>query len=140
MINKACFRIPLSSIQNAGVAPPTMPIEDLTLDTLRQALDINLVGPFLCTREAFKTFKAQQPVGGELARTMRLICIDSHTKAALSTMGHFLRMFRGPTRFHMRLRNMQYQVSQSAQLSMAASITLPALRLTSVRSFPLDRT
>lgn len=51
---------------NAGTGPPPTPIEDMTLETFRQTLDVNVVGPFLCTREAVKIFKRQEPNGGRI--------------------------------------------------------------------------
>lgn len=53
-------------VQNAGISPGANPIEYTSLEEFRQVLDVNLVGPFLCTREAVKIFKGQQPPGGEL--------------------------------------------------------------------------
>ena len=29
-------------------------------------MNVNLIGPFLCTREAFKVFKSQSPPGGRI--------------------------------------------------------------------------
>ncbi|CDO69271.1 hypothetical protein BN946_scf185042.g173 [Trametes cinnabarina] len=52
--------------QNAGITSPQVPVEDVSLETFQQVININLVGPFLCTREAVKQFKAQQPPGGRI--------------------------------------------------------------------------
>jgi len=51
---------------NAGIAPCSMPIDEVSLETFRVVLDVNVIGPFLCTREAFKIFKAQSPPGGRI--------------------------------------------------------------------------
>ncbi|EKM79350.1 hypothetical protein AGABI1DRAFT_120758 [Agaricus bisporus var. burnettii JB137-S8] len=51
---------------NAGISPGANPIEYTSLEEFRQVLDVNLVGPFLCTREAVKIFKGQQPAGGRI--------------------------------------------------------------------------
>jgi NAD(P)-dependent dehydrogenase (short-subunit alcohol dehydrogenase family) len=51
---------------NAGVAGPPLPLEDLTPEQWRAVVDVNLTGAFLCTREAFRIMKAQQPRGGRI--------------------------------------------------------------------------
>ncbi|KAI9060858.1 short-chain dehydrogenase/reductase SDR [Trametes sanguinea] len=52
--------------QNAGTTSPQVPIEDVSLEAFQQVINVNLVGAFLCTREAVKQFKAQQPPGGRI--------------------------------------------------------------------------
>ena len=47
--------------QSAGV-----PLEDLTLEQWQGVVDVNLTGMFLCIREAFRTMKAQSPMGGRI--------------------------------------------------------------------------
>jgi NAD(P)-dependent dehydrogenase (short-subunit alcohol dehydrogenase family) len=51
---------------NAGVSAPGLPLEDLGLEQWRQVVDINLTGAFLCTQEAFRMMKAQDPRGGRI--------------------------------------------------------------------------
>lgn len=52
---------------NAGVnAPGGIMLEDLTLAQWQAVVDTNLTGPFLCTQEAFKLMKAQEPMGGRI--------------------------------------------------------------------------
>src|SRR5436190_10594467 len=51
---------------NAGIAAPATPIEDLALDTWRSVVDANLTGAFLMTRGAFRLMKAQDPRGGRI--------------------------------------------------------------------------
>jgi NAD(P)-dependent dehydrogenase (short-subunit alcohol dehydrogenase family) len=51
---------------NAGVGAPAMPIEDLPLETWRKVVDTNLTGMFLCTQEAIRLMKAQDPRGGRI--------------------------------------------------------------------------
>ncbi len=41
-------------------------LEDLSLDAWRKVVDVNLTGAFLCTREAFRLMKAQEPRGGRI--------------------------------------------------------------------------
>ena len=51
---------------NAGVGAPGIPLEDLTYEQWKSVVDINLTGPFLCTQEAFKIMKSQDPRGGRI--------------------------------------------------------------------------
>jgi NAD(P)-dependent dehydrogenase (short-subunit alcohol dehydrogenase family) len=51
---------------NAGVNAPGGSLEELSLAQWRNVVDINLTGMFLCTREAFKVMKAQDPRGGRI--------------------------------------------------------------------------
>jgi len=51
---------------NAGIGAPAVPIEELSVDTWRQVVDINLTGSFLCTRAAVRQMKAQSPQGGRI--------------------------------------------------------------------------
>jgi NAD(P)-dependent dehydrogenase (short-subunit alcohol dehydrogenase family) len=51
---------------NAGVGAPPVPLEDLDLASWRRAVDTNLTGAFLCTQQAFRMMKAQDPMGGRI--------------------------------------------------------------------------
>ena len=52
---------------NSGVSTPGgMMLEDLTFEQWKQVVDINLTGSFLCTQEAFKLMKDQNPRGGRI--------------------------------------------------------------------------
>ncbi|MDR3632851.1 MAG: SDR family NAD(P)-dependent oxidoreductase [Isosphaeraceae bacterium] len=51
---------------NAGTGAPPVPLEDLTVEQWRRVVDVNLTGPFLCTRAAFRLMKAQDPRGGRI--------------------------------------------------------------------------
>ena len=51
---------------NAGISAPGVPLEDLTYEQWRSVIDTNLTGAFLCTQEAFKRMKSQQPRGGRI--------------------------------------------------------------------------
>ncbi|HEY6254471.1 MAG TPA: SDR family oxidoreductase [Xanthobacteraceae bacterium] len=51
---------------NAGIGAPAMPLEELPLETWKKVVDINLTGMFLCTQEAIKLMKSQQPRGGRI--------------------------------------------------------------------------
>ena len=41
-------------------------LEDITYDEWRSVIDTNLTGAFLCTQEAFKIMKSQEPMGGRI--------------------------------------------------------------------------
>jgi NAD(P)-dependent dehydrogenase (short-subunit alcohol dehydrogenase family) len=51
---------------NAGTGSPAVPIEDLTYEQWRLVVDTNLTGALLCTQEAFRIMKNQQPRGGRI--------------------------------------------------------------------------
>ncbi|MDE2612315.1 MAG: SDR family oxidoreductase [Burkholderiales bacterium] len=51
---------------NAGIFTPGVPLEDLRVDQWRASIDVNLTGAFLCTQQAFRIMKAQQPRGGRI--------------------------------------------------------------------------
>ncbi len=51
---------------NAGVGAPPINMEDLTYAQWKAVVDTNLTGPFLCTQEAFRIMRDQNPVGGRI--------------------------------------------------------------------------
>ena len=51
---------------NAGTGAPPVPLEELTVEQWRRVVDVNLTGPFLCTQEAFRLMKSQDPRGGRI--------------------------------------------------------------------------
>jgi len=51
---------------NAGVSMRGMPIEDIPLERWQAVVATNLTGLFLCTQEAIKIMKAQNPRGGRI--------------------------------------------------------------------------
>ena len=51
---------------NAGIGAPAVPMEELPLETWRKVVDTNLTGLFVCTQEAIKIMKAQNPRGGRI--------------------------------------------------------------------------
>lgn len=51
---------------NAGVGARAIPLEELTFEQWKKVIEINLNGAFLCTQEAFRMMKAQQPPGGRI--------------------------------------------------------------------------
>lgn len=51
---------------NAGTGTPPVPMEELSYEQWKTVVDVNLTGAFLCTQQAFKIMKAQEPVGGRI--------------------------------------------------------------------------
>src|SRR5215469_9974904 len=51
---------------NAGIGAPAVPLEELSVERWRAVVETNLTGAFLCTQEAFRIMKAQQPRGGRI--------------------------------------------------------------------------
>jgi len=61
---------------NAGTSGPPRLLEELSYEEWRTVLDANLTGAFLCTQEAFKIMKAQNPRGGRIVNNGS---ISAHT-------------------------------------------------------------
>jgi NAD(P)-dependent dehydrogenase (short-subunit alcohol dehydrogenase family) len=51
---------------NAGIGAPAELLEDLTYEQWTAVVNVNLTGAFLCTQEAFKIMKSQEPMGGRI--------------------------------------------------------------------------
>jgi len=51
---------------NAGRGAPGVLLEDLTFEQWQSVVDVNLTGAFLCTQQAFKIMKSQNPPGGRI--------------------------------------------------------------------------
>jgi NAD(P)-dependent dehydrogenase (short-subunit alcohol dehydrogenase family) len=51
---------------NAGTGAPAIPMEDLTYEQWKSTVDVNLTGVFLCTQQAIKLMKNQDPMGGRI--------------------------------------------------------------------------
>ena len=51
---------------NAGTGAPALSLEELTYEQWKTVVDVNLTGAFLCTQEAFKIMKSQEPRGGRI--------------------------------------------------------------------------
>jgi NAD(P)-dependent dehydrogenase (short-subunit alcohol dehydrogenase family) len=51
---------------NAGISAPGVPMEDLTFDEWSRVVNTNLTGVFLCTQEAVRIMKSQNPRGGRI--------------------------------------------------------------------------
>jgi len=51
---------------NAGVSMRGMPLEEIPLERWQSIVATNLTGPFICTQEAIKIMKSQEPRGGRI--------------------------------------------------------------------------
>jgi NAD(P)-dependent dehydrogenase (short-subunit alcohol dehydrogenase family) len=51
---------------NAGLGLPAGLLEDITFEQWKNVIDTNITGVFLCTQEAFKLMKSQNPMGGRI--------------------------------------------------------------------------
>ena len=51
---------------NAGMGTPAVPIEELSFAQWQAIVGVNLTGAFLCTQEAVRMMKAQEPRGGRI--------------------------------------------------------------------------
>ena len=51
---------------NAGTSAPAIPMDELSFEQWKAVVDINLTAVFLCTQQAFRLMKTQQPRGGRI--------------------------------------------------------------------------
>jgi len=51
---------------NAGMGAPAIPMEDLSFEQWKTVVDVNLSGMFLCSQEAIRIMKGQDPKGGRI--------------------------------------------------------------------------
>jgi NAD(P)-dependent dehydrogenase (short-subunit alcohol dehydrogenase family) len=51
---------------NAGMGAPPRDLDEIPLAEWQAVVDVNLTGAFLCTREAFRVMRRQQPQGGRI--------------------------------------------------------------------------
>ena len=51
---------------NAGTNAPAVPMEELSFEQWQAVVEANLTGAFLCTQQAFRLFKSQEPRGGRI--------------------------------------------------------------------------
>ncbi len=67
---------------NAGTGARPVPMEELSVDEWKQVIDVNLTGAFLCTQEAIRLMKSQNPKGGRIINNGS---ISAHTPRPFST-------------------------------------------------------
>jgi NAD(P)-dependent dehydrogenase (short-subunit alcohol dehydrogenase family) len=53
-------------LNNAGMASPPRELDEIGLEEWQTVVNVNLTGAFLCTREAFRVMRQQQPQGGRI--------------------------------------------------------------------------
>lgn len=51
---------------NAGTGAPPTTIDEMSVETWKAVVDVNLTASFLCARAAFKQMRAQSPQGGRI--------------------------------------------------------------------------
>jgi NAD(P)-dependent dehydrogenase (short-subunit alcohol dehydrogenase family) len=66
---------------NAGTGAPPVPIDEHPLDAWQHVVAVNLTGVFLCTREAFRVMRRQDPRGGRIINNGS---IAAHTPRPMS--------------------------------------------------------
>ena len=66
---------------NAGTFPPARDLDTIPLEEWNAVVAVNLTGAFLCTREAFRVMRGQQPRGGRIINNGS---ISAHTPRPLS--------------------------------------------------------
>ena len=66
---------------NAGTFPPARDLDAIPLEEWNAVVAVNLTGAFLCTREAFRVMRGQQPRGGRIINNGS---ISAHTPRPLS--------------------------------------------------------
>lgn len=67
---------------NAGTGMLPTAIEDITLDSWRHVIDVNITGSFLCTQKAINIMKHQQDKGGRIINNGSL---SAHVPRPLAT-------------------------------------------------------
>jgi NAD(P)-dependent dehydrogenase (short-subunit alcohol dehydrogenase family) len=70
---------------NAGAGTPPLSVEDIKYHEWRAVIDTNLTGAFLCTQEAFKIMKRQDPRGGRIINNGSIAAHAPRPKAAAYT-------------------------------------------------------
>ncbi|MCX2721406.1 SDR family oxidoreductase [Roseibium salinum] len=53
-------------VNNAGISNSSVPLEDISFEEWNRVVAANLTGAFLCTQQAFRLMKAQDPRGGRI--------------------------------------------------------------------------
>jgi NAD(P)-dependent dehydrogenase (short-subunit alcohol dehydrogenase family) len=67
---------------NAGVSAPGALLEDVTPERWQAVVDVNLTGAFLCTQQAFRLMKDQEPRGGRIINNGSISAIAPRPNSA----------------------------------------------------------
>ncbi len=67
---------------NAGTNTRNVPLEDLTVEQWKSVVDVNLTGAFLCTQQAFRLMKDQQPRGGRIINNGSISAVSPRPHSA----------------------------------------------------------
>ncbi len=66
---------------NAGRGAPAVPIDELSVDTWNDVVNVNLNGMFYCLQQAFRVMRHQSPMGGRIINNGS---ISAHTPRPMS--------------------------------------------------------
>ncbi len=67
---------------NAGINVPGVPLEELSVEKWKAVVDVNLTGAFLCTQQAVRIMKAQEPRGGRIINNGSLSAVTPRPDSA----------------------------------------------------------
>ncbi len=67
---------------NAGIAAPGVPMDELSYEQWRAVVDVNLTGAFLCAQQAMRLMKAQRPQGGRIINNGSISAIAPRPNSA----------------------------------------------------------
>jgi NAD(P)-dependent dehydrogenase (short-subunit alcohol dehydrogenase family) len=70
---------------NAGMGSPPRELSEIPLAEWQAAVDLNLTGAFLCTREAFAIMRQQQPRGGRIVNNGSISAHSPRPRSAAYT-------------------------------------------------------
>ena len=112
---------------NAGMGAPPVPFHDLPVEKWKEVVDTNLTALFVCTQEAFKIMKDQNPRGGRIINNGS---ISAHTprprSAAYTSTKHAV---TGPTK-STALDGREYDIACS-QIDIGNAVTPMTERMVS---------
>jgi NAD(P)-dependent dehydrogenase (short-subunit alcohol dehydrogenase family) len=67
---------------NAGIAAPGVPMDELSYEQWRAVVDVNLTGAFLCAQQAMRLMKAQRPQGGRIINNGSISAVSPRPNSA----------------------------------------------------------